>query len=167
MISIVIPVHNEQESLRLLHGEITATAERAGLTVEVLFVDDGSGDGSWDVIADLAYPLPVTVICEMLGVPLDDHEAIRGWSSDIIRSLDAIGLLQMAISFAVGILSALVGLVFFGGFMAANMAAPAASGDVMSASMLIMLVLTAATNAVEARVLRWRPKAAAEQFPQS
>jgi NitT/TauT family transport system permease protein len=33
--------------------------------------------------------------------------------------------------------------------------------------MLIMLVLTAATNAVEARVLRWRPKAAAEQFAQS
>jgi cytochrome P450 len=46
-----------------------------------------------DVIADLAYPLPVTVICEMLGVPLDDHVAIRSWSSDIARSLDSIGLL--------------------------------------------------------------------------
>jgi cytochrome P450 len=46
-----------------------------------------------DMIADLAYPLPVTVICEMLGVPLDDHSAIRGWSSDIARSLDSIGLL--------------------------------------------------------------------------
>src|SRR5438128_9062026 len=45
-----------------------------------------------DVIADLAYPLPVTVICEMLGVPTGDHHAIRGWSSDIARSLDAIGL---------------------------------------------------------------------------
>src|SRR5438132_7591584 len=46
-----------------------------------------------DVIADLAYPLPVTVICKMLGVPTGDHHAIRGWSSDIARSLDAIGLL--------------------------------------------------------------------------
>src|SRR5207247_7737876 len=46
-----------------------------------------------DVIADLAYPLPVTVICEMLGVPTGDHHAIRGWSSDVARSLDAIGLL--------------------------------------------------------------------------
>ncbi len=46
-----------------------------------------------DVIADLAYPLPVTVICEMLGVPPGDHSAIRGWSSDIARSLDAIGFL--------------------------------------------------------------------------
>src|SRR4029453_8794703 len=40
---------------------------------------------SMDVIEDLAYPLPVTVICEMLGVPLDDQNAIRGWSSDIAR----------------------------------------------------------------------------------
>jgi cytochrome P450 len=47
-----------------------------------------------DVIADLAYPLPVTVICEMLGVPPGDHIAIRGWSSDIARSLDAIGLVS-------------------------------------------------------------------------
>jgi len=48
--------------------------------------------GAMDVIADLAYPLPVTVICEMLGVPLSDHESIRDWSADIARSLDAIGL---------------------------------------------------------------------------
>jgi cytochrome P450 len=50
------------------------------------------GKGEMDVIADLAYPLPVTVICEMLGVPLSDHESIKHWSADIARSLDAIGL---------------------------------------------------------------------------
>lgn len=48
--------------------------------------------GRMDVMEDLAYPLPVTVICEMLGVPLDDHASIRAWSADIARSLDAIGL---------------------------------------------------------------------------
>jgi cytochrome P450 len=48
--------------------------------------------GGMDVIEDLAYPLPVTVICEMLGVPVDDHASIRGWSADIARSLDVIGL---------------------------------------------------------------------------
>jgi cytochrome P450 len=48
--------------------------------------------GGMDVIEDLAYPLPVTVICEMLGVPVDDHASIRSWSADIARSLDAIGL---------------------------------------------------------------------------
>jgi pimeloyl-[acyl-carrier protein] synthase len=45
-----------------------------------------------DVIADLAYPLPVTVICEMLGVPPQDREHIRQWSSDVARSLDAIAM---------------------------------------------------------------------------
>jgi cytochrome P450 len=48
--------------------------------------------GGMDIIEDLAYPLPVTVICEMLGVPVDDHLSIRHWSADIARSLDAIGL---------------------------------------------------------------------------
>jgi cytochrome P450 len=45
-----------------------------------------------DVIADLAYPLPVTVICEMLGVPTNAHAGIRQWSVDLARSLDAIGM---------------------------------------------------------------------------
>jgi len=43
-----------------------------------------------DVIADLAYPLPVIVICEMLGVPVADRGEFRQWSLDIGRSLDAI-----------------------------------------------------------------------------
>ena len=62
-------------------------------TIVDRLLDRVQGAQAMDVIADLAYPLPVTVICEMLGVPLGDHEAIRNWSSDIARSLDAIGLL--------------------------------------------------------------------------
>jgi len=42
-----------------------------------------------DLIEDLAYPLPVTVICEMLGVPTADRDVFKQWSSDIARSLDA------------------------------------------------------------------------------
>jgi len=45
-----------------------------------------------DVIADLAYPLPVTVISEMLGVPRDDGDTIKQWSLDLARSLDAIAM---------------------------------------------------------------------------
>jgi glycosyltransferase involved in cell wall biosynthesis len=54
VISVVVPVYNEQESLLLLHEEIEAAARKAGLDLEVLFVDDGSTDGSWGVIAGLA-----------------------------------------------------------------------------------------------------------------
>jgi pimeloyl-[acyl-carrier protein] synthase len=55
-------------------------------------VDRVRDSNGMDVIADLAYPLPVTVICEMLGVPPGDQDTIRQWSSDVARSLDAIGV---------------------------------------------------------------------------
>ena len=45
-----------------------------------------------DLIEDFAYPLPVTVICEMLGVPLEDRERFKIWGLDIARGLDAIWL---------------------------------------------------------------------------
>jgi len=44
--------------------------------------------GEMDVIANLAYPLPVTVISEMLGVPPEDHERFKQWSSELAHSLD-------------------------------------------------------------------------------
>ncbi|HZO43705.1 MAG TPA: cytochrome P450 [Methylomirabilota bacterium] len=48
--------------------------------------------GGMDVIEEFAYPIPVNVICEMLGVPVADHERFRGWSLDIARGLDSIWL---------------------------------------------------------------------------
>jgi unspecific monooxygenase len=51
-------------------------------------IDDAAKRGSLEVIEDLAYPLPVTVICEMLGVPTEDHERFRAWSKLAARSLD-------------------------------------------------------------------------------
>ena len=41
-----------------------------------------------DAIADLAYPLPVAVICEMLGVPKEDQPQFSGWSAVLAKSLD-------------------------------------------------------------------------------
>jgi glycosyltransferase involved in cell wall biosynthesis len=58
VISVVVPVYNERDSLALLHGEIAETAGKANLDVEVLFVDDGSTDGSWGVIREVAAKHP-------------------------------------------------------------------------------------------------------------
>ena len=68
-----------------------------GLRPRIQQIADGlldrvQGAGRMEVISDLAYPLPVTVISEMLGVPEEDRERIKQWSADIARSLDAIGL---------------------------------------------------------------------------
>lgn len=43
--------------------------------------------GRMDVIADLAYPLPVIVIAELLGFPAEDYPNIKKWSDDFAASL--------------------------------------------------------------------------------
>jgi cytochrome P450 len=53
-------------------------------------LDEAERAGSMDLIEQFAYPIPVVVICEMLGVPVEDHEQFRAWGQDIARGLDAI-----------------------------------------------------------------------------
>ena len=53
-ISAVIPLLNEKESLPELRSRIDKTMAAEGLSYEIIFIDDGSTDGSWDVIADFA-----------------------------------------------------------------------------------------------------------------
>jgi cytochrome P450 len=56
------------------------------LVAELL--DAAAQRGSLELIADLAYPLPVAVICELLGVPAGDRALFGTWSSDASRLLD-------------------------------------------------------------------------------
>jgi len=54
MLSIVIPVYNEQDTLRTLRDEIDAVAQEHGYELDIVFVDDGSSDDSWQQISQLA-----------------------------------------------------------------------------------------------------------------
>ena len=54
MISIVIPVLNEELNLAPLHREIDEVLRSAGLQAEMIIVDDGSKDGSWNEVTQLA-----------------------------------------------------------------------------------------------------------------
>lgn len=54
MLSIVIPVLNEVESLATLHQELSEVAAAQGYELDIVMVDDGSTDGSWDEIRRLA-----------------------------------------------------------------------------------------------------------------
>ena len=52
--SLVVPVFNEEESLRALYGEIVEVATALDAEIELIFVDDGSTDSSWSIISELA-----------------------------------------------------------------------------------------------------------------
>ncbi|MGI9427916.1 MAG: glycosyltransferase, partial [Bythopirellula sp.] len=54
MISVVIPTLNEAESLGQLYRELDDVAKKNQYDLQVIFVDDGSTDGSWNVIERLA-----------------------------------------------------------------------------------------------------------------
>jgi hypothetical protein len=60
------------------------------ITAEEL-LDTARRRGQVDVVADLAYPLPVTVIAELLGVPRQDREKFKRWSA-IIMEFQAVPL---------------------------------------------------------------------------
>ncbi|MEK6693449.1 MAG: glycosyltransferase family 2 protein [Nitrospirota bacterium] len=52
-ISIVIPVFNEAENIKPLHDQITGSIEKMGVSFEVIFVDDGSTDGTFETLQQL------------------------------------------------------------------------------------------------------------------
>jgi glycosyltransferase involved in cell wall biosynthesis len=52
-LSVVIPVYNEAPNLLQLHRELTDTLSAWGRSYELLYVDDGSADGSFDVLAEI------------------------------------------------------------------------------------------------------------------
>lgn len=54
----------------------------AALTDEFLSAVDPD---RWDLVDDLAYPLPVTVIAEMLGLPPSDRDQIRAWVEPVLE----------------------------------------------------------------------------------
>jgi cytochrome P450 len=51
-------------------------------------LDKVQANGRMDLIADLAYPLPVTVIARMFDVPEQDYALFHGWSNALGRTLD-------------------------------------------------------------------------------
>ena len=57
-LSIVIPLYNEEESLPELCGWIQRVADKHNITCEIVMVDDGSSDNSWNVIERLAVENP-------------------------------------------------------------------------------------------------------------
>ncbi len=52
-LSIVIPLYNEDESIDELHSKIVSSLSNSSLNYEIIFIDDGSSDKSWNIIKDV------------------------------------------------------------------------------------------------------------------
>ena len=103
----------------------------------------------FDVISTFAYPLPLIVICELMGVPVEDRHQFEGWSSDATRLLD--GDIDEE-TFNKGIVATMYFLNYFNGLFEQRRAEPRddllsgliaveESGDVLSEEELRSIVL--------------------------
>src|SRR3954452_23501998 len=51
-------------------------------------IDGLAGQPEVDIVDQFAYPFPVTVICELLGVPREDEPRFHGWAQSLVDALD-------------------------------------------------------------------------------
>jgi hypothetical protein len=74
---------------RVIAGLATRITEVCGdlLTAAGARADGVTGAGTLEVVSQLAYPLPVRIISELLGVPAGDHARFAGWSASLANSL--------------------------------------------------------------------------------
>ncbi|MGC2435032.1 MAG: glycosyltransferase, partial [Desulfobaccales bacterium] len=52
-VSVIIPVYNEEENLRELGERLMSTLSAMGRPFEIILVDDGSTDRSWEILTEL------------------------------------------------------------------------------------------------------------------
>ena len=91
-VSIVIPLLDEEESLRPLHEALARVIDREGYVAEIVFIDDGSRDGSFSVIRELAEKDPRVKAVRFrrnFGKSAGLATAFRVATGDIVVTMDA------------------------------------------------------------------------------
>src|SRR5690606_17112596 len=91
-LSIVIPLLNEEESLNELHQWIVTVMNKNNFSYEVIFIDDGSTDGSWHTIQQLAAKDPNIKGIRFLrnyGKSQALHAGFAKAQGDVIITMDA------------------------------------------------------------------------------
>ncbi|MFI7123030.1 cytochrome P450 [Amycolatopsis sp. NPDC049868] len=83
------PAHRR---IRAVIGKVFTRASvdrlRPRVAAETNRLLDAVGEGPTDLIADLALPLPVTVTCDLLGLPTEHRDQFRLWTEQISRVID-------------------------------------------------------------------------------
>ncbi|MDO6602725.1 glycosyltransferase family 2 protein [Arenibacter palladensis] len=91
-ISIIIPLLNEEESLTELHDWIVRVMQSNHFLYEILFIDDGSTDGSWNIITKLGKSNPNVKGIRFLknfGKSQALHAGFKAAQGDVVITMDA------------------------------------------------------------------------------
>tara|TARA_R110002020_G_scaffold466753_4_gene689667 strand:- start:105505 stop:106461 length:957 start_codon:yes stop_codon:yes gene_type:complete len=91
-ISIIIPLLNEEESLTELHDWIVRVMQSNHFLYEILFIDDGSTDGSWDIISELGKSNPNVKGIRFLknfGKSQALHAGFKAAQGEVVITMDA------------------------------------------------------------------------------
>ena len=91
-ISIVIPLLNESESILTLHDWIIRSLEKEKNNYEIIFIDDGSSDRSWEIIVELCGRNPNThgiQFSKNYGKSQALHAGFKKAQGDFVVTMDA------------------------------------------------------------------------------
>ena len=91
-ISVVIPLYNEEESLKELNDWIVSVMLSNHFSFEIIYVDDGSGDSSWSVVQDLSTKHPEAKGLRFrrnYGKSAALNEAFKVAEGDVVITMDS------------------------------------------------------------------------------
>ncbi|MEK6155609.1 glycosyltransferase family 2 protein [Flavobacteriaceae bacterium 3-367] len=91
-LSIVIPLLNEEESLKELHDWIVQVMQSNHFLYEILFIDDGSTDDSWEVVSQLSRENPNVKGIRFLknfGKSQALHAGFKAATGEVVVTMDA------------------------------------------------------------------------------
>lgn len=86
-ISIVVPFYNERDNVRELHREIVDVCEKEGYIYEVIFIDDGSSDDTYELMKTLN-PLKIIKLRKNYGQTSATDVGIKAAQYDYIVTMD-------------------------------------------------------------------------------
>ncbi|HGY5236354.1 undecaprenyl-phosphate 4-deoxy-4-formamido-L-arabinose transferase [Aeromonas salmonicida] len=93
LVSVIIPVYNEEASLPVLLSRVTAACELLHQDYEVILIDDGSHDGSTEIISEAAANSDSKLVGVLLNRNYGQHAAIMAGfetaKGDLVITLDA------------------------------------------------------------------------------
>ncbi len=91
-ISVIVPAYNEDESIPELAGWIEKVCISGNLSYEIIFIDDGSTDSTWEVISDLSKSSKAVKGISFrrnYGKAAALHTGFQSCSGDVVITMDA------------------------------------------------------------------------------